>query len=366
MKTPESVAFLLAVHRAMPLTKRRFTILEEAFGGDFEAVFTANATAIERTKLDPRGKKALLENREKTDPDTIVRELNACGARVLVYNAPEYPEPLRHINAPPMVLFVCGELRPTDFPMLGVVGSRRLSSYGAQALEHIVRPIASRGVTIVSGLALGADAAAHSVALEAGARTVAVLGNGVDSVYPRTNVRLGNRILEHGAILSEYFPGTDPRPEHFPVRNRIVAGLARGVLVAEATDRSGSLITARLAGEFGKEVFAIPGDIFRPGSMGTNTLIEKGMATPALSAEQILESLQISKKEGAQPLQTTLAVSPEEQAVLAAFQNDLRCHVNDLIRNANAPAATVTSCLALLEIKGMVRHEGAQMYMKTL
>lgn len=203
---------------------------------------------------------------------------------------PGYPKNLSAVYDPPILLYLKGRLLPEDDSALALVGSRRASAYGLQIAAKFAAELAEKGITIVSGLASGIDRASHEGALRARGRTLAVLGSGVDVVYPKENQKLYEAVVEQGAVLSEFPLGTEPRPYHFPKRNRIIAGLALGILVVEAGEKSGSLITARLGADEGREIYAVPGRIDNPFSLGTHRLIQEG-AKLVTSSDQILEDL---------------------------------------------------------------------------
>ncbi len=243
-----------------------------------------------------------------------------------------------------------------------------MTAYGKRCIEELVGGIADAGITIVSGLALGVDTYAHKVAFDHGAQTICVLGNGIDTVYPSHNQKFAEYLIaeKKGVILSEYFPGTSPIPEYFPMRNRIVAGLSKATLIIEAAEKSGSLITASLALEQGREVFAVPGEIFAKNAQGTNRLLERGEAHPALSASQILDVLgfeQIAKQKKAKDILTPTGI---ENDILELFGTEHRVHIDDLIRASHLPAPLLNSNISLMEIRGLIRHEGNQMYVKNI
>ena len=249
--------------------------LLERFGAA-EAVFGALRAELEQLRLRPETLESIvLRDRHEVAEQELLR-VRELGADVLVLDDGTYPALLREIADPPITLYVRGAwAEALDAPCVGIVGSRRCSTYGQNTASLLARELASRGVTIVSGLARGIDAAAHRGALEGGGRTVAVLGTGVDEVYPRDHKKLAAEILDKGGALVSQFPlGTPPIPENFPYRNRIISGLSLGVVLVEAAENSGSLITARLALEQGREVFAVPGNITSRNSFGTNYLIK--------------------------------------------------------------------------------------------
>lgn len=267
----------------------------------------------------------------------------------------EFPKALLEIPQPPEQLFLAGELpNPKDFYYLSVVGSRKYTSYGKEACERIIAGLAGYPICIVSGLAMGIDGIAHRAALDAGLRTVAVPGSGLDQsvIYPRTHLGLAKEITENGgAMLSEYEPDFRATPWSFPQRNRIMAGLSQGVLIIEAEEKSGTLITARMALDYNRNVFVVPGPIFSATSKGTNNLLRQG-ATPITSAKDLLEEIGfVEQSFGA--LDLTL-FTPEEQAVLILL--DEPREREELLTLLDAPTAQTLSILTVLEIKGIIQE----------
>ena len=366
----EEKTYLLATHKALNLTPTRFKRLKSAFTG-WEAVWKANKSSLTKAGIEAKAVDKFLSERDKIDPEALWKYFEEKDISILIYGEKDYPAPLRDIHSPPIVLFCRGKILPQDFPAISVVGPRKISSYGRKALTHVVAPLAQQGITIVSGLAIGADYLAHQAAYDNGARTICVLGNGIDYVYPTAHTAFAKRIVDEdrGAILSEYFPKVEPRAEHFPMRNRIVAGLSRATIVAEAALNSGSLITAQMALDMGKDVFAIPGEIFSQNSRGTNELLQKSEAIPALSAEQILAHLNIQNVSLNQHVKSKIEATPTEQAILDLFGSEPRYHVNDLVKAAtkeDMTAAVVFSTLSILELKGLVQNLGNQTYSRTI
>jgi len=337
----------------------RLRMLIDAFG-DVERAWHAPAEALYRVGLDRRSLENLLETRARVDLDREVRRVAAVGAHILTWEDEGYPKLLAEIPDPPPVLYVRGELKPEDAWAVAVVGTRRASTYGREVTRRLVTVLAQSGVTIVSGLARGVDAVAHQTALEAGGRTIAVLGCGIDLVYPPEHRELARRIAAQGALVSEYPLGTQPEPGNFPPRNRIISGLSLGVVITEAGRDSGALITADYAAEQGRDVFAVPGSILSAGCAGTNRLIQDG-AKPVLDAADILQELNLTmvaeQKEARQALPTT-----ETEALILAHLSAEPIHVDDLTRAVGLPVAQVTSTLALMELKGMVRQVGGMKY----
>jgi DNA processing protein len=328
--------------------------------GDLETAWNASAHDLRQAALDRRSLDNLLQVRDKLDLEAEMERLDRAGVRVLTWDDPDYPPNLRQVyNAPP-VLYVRGCLDKRDEWAVAVVGTRRASVYGKEAARMVGTGLAQAGVTVISGLARGIDTVAHRTALDAGGRTVAVLGCGVDVIYPAQNARLAAEIVERGALVSEYALGTRPDARNFPPRNRIISGLTLGTVVVEADLGSGALITAGFAAEQGREVFAVPGNIFARGNRGTNDLIKQG-AKMVCGVADILEELNLTMvSEQAQ----VRAVIPENEteAVLLEHLSAEPVHVDALGRAVKLPIAQVSSTLALMELKGMVRQVGGMSY----
>jgi DNA processing protein len=283
--------------------------------------------------------------------------------RALTWHDEAYPKQLREVYDRPPVLFVRGELQPADDWAVAVVGTRRVSVYGRQAAEELSRGLAVNRVTVLSGLARGVDAVAHRAALDAGGRTVAVLACGLDLIYPPEHKRLAEEIMEQGALVSEYGLGTEPRGDFFPRRNRILSGMSLGVLVVEGDLKSGALITARQALEQNREVFAVPGSVYSPNSRGPNRLIQEGEAKLTLDVQDILTELNLSMATH-QIEATELIPADETEGLLLKHLGAEPVYVDDLRRDCGLPIATVTSALAMLELKGLVRQVGRMNYVR--
>ena len=266
-----------------------------------------------------------------------------------------YPEMLKEISDPPVVVYVRGDIRPQDKYAIAIVGSRNLTHYGEAVAESISRELTSMGFTIVSGMARGVDSISHKSAIKAGGRTIAVLGSGVDVPYPPENKMLMNRIAEAGYLLSELPPGSPPDKENFPKRNRLISGLSLGVLVVEATSKSGALITARCALEQGREVFAVPGNITSPNSEGTNELIRKG-ASLTLKAEDVLSELAPVLKGFIRSRDRVKIEVTEEEGRLCSLLSGEPKQVDVISRESGLPASKVLAVLLGLELKGAVKQ----------
>jgi DNA processing protein len=328
--------------------------------GDLEIAWNASTHDLRQAGLDRRSLANLLKARSEMDLDAEVEKLERAHVSVLTWEDAEYPPNLLQVyNAPP-VLYVRGRIEKRDEWAVSIVGTRRASVYGKEIARMMGMGLAQAGVTVVSGMARGIDTLAHRTCLDAGGRTIAVLGCGVDVIYPRQNARLAAEIVERGALVSEYALGTRPEARNFPPRNRIISGLTLGTVVVEADLGSGALITADFAAEQGREVFSVPGSILAKGSRGTNQLIQQG-AKMVCNVADVLEELNLTMvSEQAQ----ARAVIPENEteALLLEFLSSEPAHIDELGRAVRLPIAEVSSALALMELKGMIRQVGGMNY----
>ncbi|HEX6542596.1 MAG TPA: DNA-processing protein DprA [Ktedonobacterales bacterium] len=358
--------YWLALNRVRGIGPARFRLLLEAFGSA-RAAWEATASGWQAAGLDTRTATSLEQQRRLIEPAAEVERLIRLRVGVLRLIDPAYPRLLREIPLPPPVLYLRGTLAPQDEWALGIVGTRRASPYGRQMTVKLASELARQSITIVSGLARGIDTFAHHATLEAGGRTIAVLGCGPDLVYPPDNAKLAARMIEQGAILTEFPPGTQPEAGNFPARNRLISGLSLGVLVTEAPETSGALITTRFAAEQGRDVFAVPGNVTSRTSTGANRLIQDG-AKMVLEVGDILSELnlhlapqQIEMLE----LRETLPENDSEARLLALLDaSDEPGHIDDLCRASGMPVAEVSGTLVMLELKGLVRLVGPMTYVK--
>ena len=286
---------------------------------------------------------------------------------LLFYNDPEYPQLLLNISDPPVVLFGVGQKEAISKEAVAIVGSRKASTYGRKVCRKIAEALSAHGISVVSGLAIGIDACAHQAALDAGGQTVAVKGCGLDVEYPLRNVSLSRKIAERGAVISEFFPGTVAEPGNFPARNRIISGLSLGVVVIEAGLRSGSLITAYLALEQGREVMAIPGSVFSYGSRGCHRLIKEG-AQLVESPQDVMDALNMPwlQQKGQPGSSLDEGFSEQDLSSDAAIVVDkleaYPQHIDEISIRCNMPVAAVASILLELEMKDLVASHGSGMY----
>jgi len=303
---------------------------------------------------------AVLEVILKKDPDREIEKVKRLGLDVLILSNPKYPKILKEVPDAPGILYLKGKIEPQDEAALAIVGSRKYSEYGRRAVEKIVFELKRAKLTIVSGLALGIDALAHYEALENNLRTIAVLGCGLDQIYPVSNIRLADKIIKSGgAIISEFPIGMPALRYNFPIRNRIIAGLSLGTLVIEGAIESGSLITAQAAIEYNREVFAVPGSIFSEVSQGPNRLIQMG-AKMVTNGSDILNELNFPEKIGNIEVNLIIPDTKEEEILLRLLSRPVI--VDKLIYESKMDSALVNSTLVMLEMKGMVTNLGGTCY----
>jgi len=339
---------LRMVHGVGPVVYQN---LLRAFGTP-GAVFEANAHALECAGLRGDLVHAIHRFDGWRAVDEQLEGLARSGAALVTWNDSLYPANLRQIHDPPPFLFVQGQLEARDAMAIAVVGSRQVSAYGLRVAREISEGLVRYGVTVVSGMARGSDAQAHWTALRAGGRTIAVLGSGIDVVYPSEHHALFQAIARQGAVVTELMMGTQPDAENFPNRNRIISGLALGTVIVEATEKSGSLITATLAAEQGREVFAVPGAIGER-TRGTHRLIRDG-AKLTERAEDVLEEIAPQLLSRA-PVRGPVAVTPTEAAIIECMRHET-VHIDSIITRSGLAPATVLQALLDLELKGVVQQ----------
>jgi len=333
--------------------------------GDLERAWYADRPALEDAGLTPSALNHFLTERESIDLKAEMAKIQQYGAELLLLADADYPALLRDTDDPPAVLYVRGRITHHDERALAIVGTRKATKYGRDATADLAYQLGANGVTIISGLAQGIDTAAHQGAIDGGGRTIAVLGNGIDINYPQENAALAQRIVANGAIISEFPIGTEPMGKNFPRRNRIISGLALGVMVAEAPERSGALITASTAAEQGREVFAVPGNIYNRMATGTNRLIQDG-AKLVQTVADVLDELNIAH-DNVRVRTTTQSVAPSntvEQTLLSFLATD-PIHIDELVRLSGLPTAEVSSTLTILELKGLAQMVGHMQYSRT-
>ncbi|HPZ11734.1 MAG TPA: DNA-processing protein DprA [Bacillota bacterium] len=357
----EELIYLNALNRVSFLGPVRIAALLKRCGSSREAWHAAAAGLVDIPELKGFVER-LLEESRRIDPLREWRRLQQLNIVCLSLNSPEYPPLLKEIPQPPPLLYCRGRWLERDSQAVAIVGSRRCTFYGREVASRLAADLASAGFTVVSGMALGIDTAAHEGALEAGGRTIAVLGCSVERSYPAANRDLMEQIINSGAVISEFSLDTPPLPQHFPRRNRIISGLALGTVVVEASQKSGALITAFYALDQNREVFAVPGNVGSPYSRGCHRLIKEG-ARLVETAEDIIEELGISAAGGSAAAEA--AASAKEQKIDALEDAERRLlelipyhplHIDEIVRLSGADAARAGAYLISLELKGLVRQ----------
>jgi DNA processing protein len=341
-----------------------------------EAVFRASLTDLESCQIPGQVVQAMLkkESFPRAEKELAgIRKIAGCS--LLNWTEPEYPQTLLQIYDPPVLLYVRGDPQVMNLPSISIVGTRRPTLYGTQMAQRLGRELAARGLVVISGMARGIDAIGHQGAMEAHGRAVGVLGTGIDVCYPKENKKLYEKVLERGAIISEFPLRTHPAPENFPVRNRIVAGMPLGVVVVEGAQYSGSLITARLAMEFGREVYGVPGNVTQPVSFAPNQLIKQG-AKLVTCAEDVIEELptpvraalvQAEQPESEQRnLLAAAALNGPEKQLYELLNAEAPVHIDDIVERSSLNSSQVLATLFDLEMKGVIRQLPGKQFSKVL
>lgn len=344
---------------------KRFQLLRNHFPS-LETAWNGTRAEFIDAGLDEKTVEEIFAQKIHVDPDAELEKLEKENVRVVTVDDPDYPKLLKQTYFPPFLLYYRGDLKNLHEQALAVVGTRKISNYGKLITPEIVQELAAQGLIIVSGLALGVDSLAHLTAIENHQTTVAVLGSGLDwqNIYPSSNRTLAKQILENnGLIISEFPIGMMPLKHNFPARNRIISGLSLGTLVIEAGESSGALITAQFALEQNREVFAVPGAISYPMSVGTNALIKRG-AKLVQSAQDVFDELNLKQLILFKAAEESIPASPEEATVLKHLQNE-PLHINEIIKLSNLTAAEVSATLIMLEMKGRIRNVGSMTYVVT-
>ncbi|MXY20784.1 MAG: DNA-protecting protein DprA [Dehalococcoidia bacterium] len=354
--------YWIAFNRVRRVGRARVAMLEAHFGSLSEA-WSASSAQLQQAGLDRRTAATAARSRSRIDPDAEMERVQQAGVTALTWHDDGYPPRLKEIYDKPPVLYVKGEILPEDERSLAVVGTRRPTAYGREVARQVTSDLSQNGLTIVSGLAKGVDGIVHWAALEAGARTIAVMGSGLDVMYPREHGELASQIAENGAVVTEFPLGTRPDSQNFPRRNRIISGMSLGTLVAEAPESSGALLTARHALEQDREVFCIPGSILAPNSRGGNRLIRDSAAKLVTCADDIIEELNLTTIE----YQIELAAffpEDEAQAAVLKYVTFDPIHIDEIIRNSSLASSTVSGALTMMELRGLIRQVGGMNYVR--
>ncbi len=357
--TSNELKYWISFSRIPGIGKVKILLLLDHFGS-LENAWRASLGDLEKAGLDAKSYSMIVKMRQNLKPDNELNILEKYKVKAISYNSDEYPRRLKEIYDSPPIIYVRGELLPSDDCSLAVVGTRKATVYGKQVTEEIVSDLARNQITIISGLAKGIDTIAHRASLQAQGRTIAVFACGLDIVYPAENVALAREIIKHGALVSEYPLGTRPKPDNFPRRNRIMSGISLGVLVIEAGDRSGALITTDQALQQNREVFAVPGSILSSSSKGTNNLIQQG-AKLVTNCGDILEELNLAVVAQQMEMQEIIPTDAIEGILLKQLSSQPR-HIDEICRQSKLETSIVNSKLAMMELKGIVKQIGNMNY----
>ena len=348
--------------RSRDVTPQRLWPILRDLGGVETLLETPEAELAVRLESRERAR-AVLGGPSDAAAERWAASVESSGIRIVTAFDEEYPAALSEIADPPFLLFAAGRLEKLKLPAVAVVGSRSATRYGRDVASRLSRELSLAGVTVVSGFARGVDAAAHEAAREGPGGTIAVLGCGLDVDYPREHARLKEAMTRTDLLLSEYPPGAEPRPRNFPIRNRIIAGVASGVVVVEASRRSGSLITARLAADFGRDVFAVPGSVFSETSIGTHELLRDG-AILCRGAEDVLAelfpSIGVPGSAASRPSGAPPDLSPDAARLYAELAREESLSADELAQALDLPAAAVLAALFELEGAGLILQEAGR------
>ena len=358
----DDLKYWVAFNRIHLMGTVRLRLLERYFS-TMEEAWSASKAELRGAGIDEKTAAAILSRRVNISPDDEMECLGKSGVIPLNWHHPIYPTRLKEIPDPPPVLYLKGTIQPEDERSVAIVGTRKATAYGREAAIALTSDLARNGVTIVSGLARGIDSIAHRTALDLGRRTIAVLANGLDIIYPRENTRLTQEITERGALISEYPLGMRPDARNFPRRNRLMSGITLGTLVVEAGETSGALWTVSHALEQDREVFCVPGSIFSSASWSTNRLIQEG-AKLVIDYKDVLEELNLTGVTHQMEMRIPTPAPEGEETRLLGYLSQEPIHIDEIRRNSRLPINVVSSTLTVMELKGLVKQVGGMHYIR--
>jgi DNA processing protein len=353
--------YLHALNKIFGVGPQKMKMLINHLGSP-QNVWTADLGSLMASGIGPKLAERIFYERNSINPKEEWEKLEKENIKMMTINDEDYPRLLLEAPGAPYIIYTRGNFDINSLPLVAIVGSRKYTQYGAQVASTFARELAQVGIGIVSGMALGIDSFAHRGALDADGKTIAVLGNSLDeeSIYPRNNVNLSREIAQRGLLVSEYPPVTLAGKLTFPARNRIIAGLSIGVLVVEAGEKSGALLTAQMALDFNREVFSVPGSIFSPQSIGTHELLKHG-ARLVSSVSDILSELEIFLTHEKKPSVPKKADTKEEETILGMLTHE-PIHIDNIRKITKLNMATVSGTLSVMEIKGWAKNIGGQNY----
>ncbi len=359
--------YLLALHAINGMNGQLLRSILQAYHNDAKAAWLDGANWSKRVRMSAHEKDLMAAGQNKIDVEQYYQRFLATGAKVVCRDDADYPNMLREIYDPPYLLYYMGELPPQNFLSIAVIGSRRCTNYGRQVAENLAAGMAMNGFWVIAGMARGIDSAGHRGALLAKGKTVAVLGSGIDVIYPPENKDLYRAICENGCVMSEFPLGAEPLARHFPIRNRIISGLSMGVVVVEGADRSGASITVDYALSQGRDIFAVPGSIQNLQSRLPHRLIQKGEAKLVEKAQDVLEEFEStiqSRQKKVVPFVDRIVpkvqLTEEEEALLKLLITPL--HFDELVQKTGLTASQLKSKLTVMEVKGYIKQLPGQNY----
>lgn len=353
--------YLNALNKIPGIGSQKINLLLDFFG-EPKNVWRASIEELKASSVGEKLAEKIAACRTEINPEVEWEKILRYNIRIITLGDNDYPKLLKEIHNPPYLLYARGEVDVLASPMISIVGSRKYTSYGSQVASTFAKDLVNAGFTVISGMAIGIDTLAHRGALDAGGKTIAILGSGIDDfhIYPRINFNLSQEIIENGCVISDYPLETPALSTNFPARNRIIAGMSLGTLIVEAGEKSGTLITAQLALEYGREVFSVPGSIFSAQSIGTHELIKKG-AKLVENVKDILEELHWNGEKETKVREPKIPSSPEEEILLRVLSHET-LHIDKIRQLSKLGTAQVSSMLAMMEMKGWVKNIGGQNY----
>jgi len=360
MMNHEKEREMLALHKTIPLTYLRYKKLSAYFDGDFGMARKAGFQDLRAAGISNKRVEYHLAFRDSVDAEKEYEALQKCEGYIITPEDGKLPESLYQIESPPGILFARGEISAADFPAIAVVGSRKITAYGKQCVEHIVPKLAQNKLTIVSGLALGTDILAHQSCVNNNQKTIAVLGSAIDSIQPGSNKKWAEEQLQSGmlTIISEYAPGAKATRNNFVIRNRIVAGLSVATVVIQAGERSGTIATANLTMAMGRELFVVPSEIFDGAYRGSHELLKMGIAVPLMDADQIIERLGLEQNTQQNEAKKVLPAEPNEAYILSLYGAENKMHRDEILRNSQLQQDETMALLTIMELKGQLKSLG--------
>ena len=359
-------AYLLAINKAITMTYNRYKKLTNTFEDDFEKAYYSSDEEWRSVGLSPKTYHNYVMKRHLYSPTDEYNKLLRCHAEVIYPYDTRFPSELWDMENPAGILYLRGSIESHNYPNIAVVGSRKMTSYTKRATENIVSDLAKNNITITSGLAYGVDTIAHKACVDAGTKTIAVLGSSIDNLHPASNKAFAEQCLKDNtmAVISELAPDAPSSKEHFLTRNRLVVALSSAVIVMQASEKSGSISTAHYALKAGKEVFTIPAELYIEAYEGTNRLLSEGLVRAITSAQDVLYTMNLSDHMMHKEAQKTLIYTDEEAVIMSLFDSESTLERDDIMRLSPLPEGITSATIVILELKGMLINRGNNVFQK--